>query len=111
MCHKKGHLANKCPEKKMIGKRTESKSEKPAEIIAKEICECCIPCKRVKKAPVVKRGHLPEQKVLETIAMDFFEMDGQDFLLIVDLGSRYTEAYPIKSQSSRQVIDLVTKWG
>ena len=82
-----------------------------AEKIAKEICECCIPCRRVKKAPVVKRGHLPEQKVLETIAMDFFEMNGQDFLLIVDLGSRYTEAYPIKSQSSRQVIDLVTKWG
>ena len=82
-----------------------------AEKIAKEICECCTLCRRVKKAPVVKRGHLPEQKVLETITMDFFEMNGQDFLLIVDLGSRYTEAYPIKTQSSRQVIDLVTKWG
>ena len=37
ICHKKGHLANKCPEKKTIGKRTESKSEKPAEMKAKYV--------------------------------------------------------------------------
>ena len=37
ICHKKGHLANKCPEKKTIGKRIESKSEKPAEMKAKHV--------------------------------------------------------------------------
>ena len=37
ICHKKGHLANKCPEKKTIGKRTESKSEKPAEMKVKHV--------------------------------------------------------------------------
>ena len=37
ICHKKGHLANKCPEKKTIGKRTELKSEKPAEFKPKEM--------------------------------------------------------------------------
>ena len=91
-------------------------------LMHREVFDYCRQCHRcqVAKAPAQKvhrpPGHLNANYPLETIAMDFTQVerssDGRDTILVItDVFSKWTMAIPVKDQTARTVVKaLLDHW-
>jgi transposase InsO family protein len=81
-------------------------------ILCKQVvteCSSCAQAKPVYGSP--PRGHLPaSHSPFKHICMDMVTVGGCDILVVVDMCTRYTEAYPLRNKSAEEVVRAVREW-
>ena len=77
-----------------------------------EVSEGCETCLKYKKTPARPVVGLPMAKLFnEVVSMDLGEVDGEKFLIMVDMATKYCQAGWIKDKNSETIIDMfMQKW-
>ena len=69
------------------------------------LIDSCEVCKKYKRNPAKPVVGLPWSKVFnEIVALDIGEIEGKKFLVIVDLATRYCQAYWIRDKKPETII-------
>lgn len=75
------------------------KNRKEKIEIIREECETCTICQRYKKNPSCPELGLPlARNFNEVVALDIVEIEGKNFIVMIDWATRYYQAKWIKSK-------------
>ena len=78
----------------------------------KETCENCTICKKYKRNSPKPVVGLPLSREFNgTIAVDIGELEGEKFIVIVDLATKYTQAAWVKNKKPQEIVkQIIRKW-
>lgn len=95
-----------------IGTKGETEEIKEFFEVLKEYCEKCLVCLKYKKNPKKPVVGLPlGTRFNDTVAIDLGDLDGERFMVIVDLMTKYTASTWVKNKTPEEITkNFINNW-